>query len=231
MNPFSVQTPDGPIPGGNWFAMVPKRIWMNPKMSLESKAVWLCLCLHADVTTGESFPSIAHMAVSLGIGRDRVRRAIKDLQAAGLVESRQSRGPGGRTSFYRHKVKMMQSAGTTHLPPAPELPAPVFPATVVQTRTITSRKQEPVKKNGGSSGDERAAFSQTPNPQSPISFEGKTLSPEEILSRCAAQNVDESLAEVWADEVRETGKLDGRIPTQAFLDGRINVIEQSRLGW
>lgn len=231
MNPLPVQTPGGTIPGGNWFAQVPKRVWMNPRMSLETKAVWLCLCLHADTETGEAFPSIAHMAHALDIGRDRVRRAIKDLQAAGLVESKQSRGPGGRTSFYRHKVKMMQSADTTHLPPATELPAPVFPATVFQTRTITSRKQEPVKKNGGSSIDEQTAFSQTPNPQSPISFEAAILSPSEILSRCAAENVDESLAEVWADEVRDTGKLDGRIPTQAFIDGRIAHIESSRSGW
>jgi hypothetical protein len=83
-------------------------VFLNGNISLEAKGVWIALALHADVETGECWPSIGTIQAALRMGRHKVRRAICELEDLGVVKKKTSR-TGNLKSATRFEVSPLTS--------------------------------------------------------------------------------------------------------------------------
>lgn len=212
-----------------WWFPVSGCIMKSERLTAEQKLVWLVLCSFRDTETGKAYPSVYLIGKLSGLGRDKLRGVIKSLEKLGLLIA----APRRDGKFNRGYVFTVKSAEITeaalnqHLDEVTDSSAQFeVPQISHQNQSMnyshtTTASSTTAKKRVGSSPDERS----TESGEQPI------LSPDEILSRCAAENVDESLAADWADEVRETGRLSGRIPTATFVAARIELIESSKNRW
>lgn len=221
-----------------WWFPVSGCILKSERLTGEQKLVWLTLCAFRDTETGRAHPSMQLLGRLTGLGQIRLRAAIKRLTQAGLLTVQQRRdGKFNRGYVFTVKTAEITEASLNqHLDEVLvsgvrfELAQTERLKTTMNYSQTTTASLTTAKERSGSSDDERPAVVQTPGPQTSIRFEGKTLSPEAVRRICEQQNVPEHLTEAWAEDVRNTGTIQGQKPTQAFLIGRIEHFERCRTG-
>ena len=77
------------------FIAISTKIASNPKISPRAKAVYLALAVHRDWWTDRCWPSNARLVEYTGLSRATVKRALRELLEAGVIE-RQERYVEGR---------------------------------------------------------------------------------------------------------------------------------------
>jgi len=99
----------------------------NTAMHHDTRWLWVCLCSFRNAETGVAFPSLGLLMRITGLGRMRIRNAMKELTKAGRMTMTQTRN-GGRFEGYNFVVKPMfltEKPLDQQLPPEVNTGAPV----------------------------------------------------------------------------------------------------------
>lgn len=116
---------------------VPNDLARDHQLSLEARGLMLYMASHS-----EAFQvSVEHLMVACAVGRDKLRRIMKELIDAGYLEREQSVDPAtGRLGLNSYVLHSRRSAPSTDLPSTGE-PSPVNQPPLKKTnikKTITS---------------------------------------------------------------------------------------------
>lgn len=97
-----------------------------------SKAVLVALADHAD-DAGECYPSVGRLAFMAGLSERGARKCLRDLEAAGLVETQTK---DGHRSRYKLALDVTIDPGTT-CPPSSNGPRNIVPGGEAQYSALT----------------------------------------------------------------------------------------------
>lgn len=202
-------------PGTHWCSLISKRDFMDSSLSLVARAVWTALILHADLKSGHAWPSVSMLARNFKVSEVKIRKAIIELRDRGLVHSLQTRDKQGRQSFWIHAPKWMHPVDHQHPPPDVCFPRPGQPA-------CGSRyaNQYPLRTNN--QDEQSIEGSGKPEPG------WEVLSEAGIQSLAEQSDIPEHITEGILEQIRETGRIDGRRPTRAFIEGRFQKLTQHK---
>lgn len=75
------------------FVIVPRALVEDTALTHRDKAVYMALCLYADNTTKQAYPSTLTLATKAGTSRSGVFRSLKALEAGGYIK-RENRSNG-----------------------------------------------------------------------------------------------------------------------------------------
>lgn len=80
---------------GDSFAVVPEGVLYAPGISCTAKILWAIFQRHAD-HEGRCYPSLARLAELMGVSKDTVGRAKKELADSGLIATKERFDASGR---------------------------------------------------------------------------------------------------------------------------------------
>lgn len=177
-----------------------------------SKAVLVALADHAD-DAGECYPSVGRLAFMAGLSERGARKCLRDLEAAGLVETQTK---DGHRSRYKLALDVTIDPGTT-CPPSSNGPRNIVPGGEAQYSALTP---EPRAGEGGIiCRGGRNHVPGTPEPRSPKPLLTPIEPPEGSLRAAPPPIWPDARAELWGDGLALlrglTGKPDG--PSRALL--------------
>ena len=109
--------------------MLPNALLRDPRLSIKAKGL---ACLALSLPPGWEY-SVAGLASVCGCGRDMIRGALKELEAAGYLAREQSHDDAGKFGSCRYVISDESALPEEPLPEPEGLPLSGFPSTVKPT--------------------------------------------------------------------------------------------------
>jgi len=106
-----------------WNFVTSRHVWMDTALTSEAKCIWSILECCRSTDSGEAYTSVPALMQVAGWGREKVRRAIHELEKAGAMSTRierqrlNSRMNGSKVRYIVTRQQDWKAAGSRKLPP------------------------------------------------------------------------------------------------------------------
>lgn len=181
------------------FSIIPNSIIQNEDVSAVSRLLWVYLASLPDDWT----PRAGHLQTALGVGRDRLQAACKELEGAGLLRRKPNRTEGGEIHgqiwelITADRVPENQACGVHRVP---EGPAGGFSGTLQRTHIQSPPSPSGKTPPRGSAAGSRLSEDWTPSEENIEYAISKGLDRNEI------NRIAEDFADHWISKPGKDGR-------------------------